>query len=315
VDLPMSVVALDGKATALPTLNHPLVQNHIEGQAVPFGVVRTLTCTLVSAPGRPCLDALPIPGETNEVAFFQSAFRRLVRSYDKLFDFVTYDAGGFSRANADAVIAAGKHYLFALKDEHRTMCRLADEHLQAEAVIDKTEDVLDNGTTVVRSLKLLRADPSWAYGDGKHASESLWPHAAAFLKVEYVKVKDRVVVERDERMFVSSYDPKRLTTQQWLLLVRSHWGVECNHHTLDTAFDEDDRPWIEADPHGMLAVLLLRRVAYTLLALYRAVTLRSDEGRAIPWKTLLQSVRDVLIAATEEQLAGLRLREAAAATR
>ena len=78
---------------------------------------------------------------------------------------------------------------------------------------------------------------------------------------------------------------------------------------------EDDRRWIEADPHGMLAVLLLRRIAYTLLALYRAVTLRSDEGRATRWKTLLQAVRDVLIAATEEQLAGLRLRDLAAATR
>ena len=60
-------------------------------------------------------------------------------------------------------------------------------------------------------------------------------------------------------------------------------------------------------------VLLLRRIAYTLLALYRAVTLRSDEGRATRWRALLQSVRDVLIAATEDQLAGLR--EIAAATR
>ena len=65
----------------------------------------------------------------------------------------------------------------------------------------------------------------------------------------------------------------------------------------------------------MLAVLLLRRIAYTLLALYRAVTLSSDEDRATRWKALLQSVRDVLIAATEEQLAGVRLRETAAATR
>jgi hypothetical protein len=63
----------------------------------------------------------------------------------------------------------------------------------------------------------------------------------------------------------------------------------------------------------MLAVLLLRRIAYTLLALYRAVTLRSDENRASPWKALLTSVRDALVAATEDQLAGLR--EIAAATR
>ncbi len=313
VGLPMSVVALDGKATALPTLNHPLVQNHIDGQVMPFGLVRTVTCSLVSAAGRPCIDAIPIPAGTNEVAWFQTAFKSVVETYGSLFHVVTYDAGGFSRANADAVIAAGKDYLFALKDEHRAMCKLAVELLAVENVIARTEDVLDNGTTVVRLLRLLRADPSWSYGDGKTPEQSVWPHAKAFLAVEYVKVKRGAIVERDERMFVSSYDPKRLTPAQWLRLVRSHWGVESSHHTLDTAFAEDDRPWIEADPQGMLAVLLLRRIAYTLLALYRAVTLRSDENRASPWKTLLTLVRDVLVAATEDQLAGLR--EIAAATR
>jgi hypothetical protein len=313
VGLPLSVVALDGKATALPTLNHPLVQNHIDGQVVPFGLVRTMTCALVSARGRPCLDAIPIPGETNEVGHFQAAFKSLVATYGPLFDVVSYDAGGFSRANADAVVAAGKDYLFALKDEHRTMCRLADEMLASETVIAHTEDVLDNGTVVVRSLRLLRADPSWSYGDGKTPGESVWPHAKAFLSVEYVKVQHGIVVERDDRMFVSSLDPTRLTTAQWLLLIRSHWGVENqNHHTLDTAFAEDDRPWIKADANGMLAVLLLRRIAYTLLALFRSVTLRSDESRATRWRVLLRWVRDALVAATEEHLAGLRPREAAA---
>ncbi len=312
VGLPVSVVALDGKATALPTLNHPLVQNHIDGQVMPFGLVRTVTCSLVSASGRPCIDAIPIPGSTNEVGHFQAAFKSVVETYGSLFDVVTYDAGGFSRVNADAVIAAGKDYLFGLKDEHRAMCKLAVELLAVENVIARTEDVLDNGTTVVRSLRLLRADPSWSYGDGKTPEESVWPHAKAFLAVEYVKVKRGVIVERDERMFVSSYDPKRLTPAQWLLLVQSHWGVESSHHTLDTAFAEDDRPWIAADPQGMLAVLLLRRIAYTLLALFRAAS-RSDEGRAIRWRALLVRVRDVLVAATEDQLADLR--EVAAATR
>ncbi len=65
----------------------------------------------------------------------------------------------------------------------------------------------------------------------------------------------------------------------------------------------------------MLAVLLLRRIAYTLLALFRAVTLRSDDNRAMRWRVLLRWVRDALVAVTEEQLAGLRSREVAAATR
>jgi hypothetical protein len=43
------------------------------------------------------------------------------------------------------------------------------------------------------------------------------------------------------------------------------------------------------------------------------VTLRSEENRATRWRVLLQSVRDVLVTATEDQLADLR--EVAAATR
>jgi hypothetical protein len=310
--LPIQAVALDGKATALPALNHPLVQDRHPEVGLPFGLVRTVTCSLVTAAGRPCIDAIPIPGATNEVGWFQTAFQSLVETYGGLFDVVTYDAGGFSKANADAVIAVGKHYLFALKDEHKTMFRLAREHLAGEAVLDRTEDSLDTETTVIRSLRLLRPDPSWSYGDGKTPEESLWPHAKAFVAVESVTVRRGEIVERAERLFVSSYDAARLTPEQWLLLVRGHWRVESAHHTFDTAFAEDARPWIEANPQGMLAVLLLRRIAYTLLSLFRAAS-RTEDGRAARWRDLLTRVRDVLVAATEAQLAGLR--EIAPATR
>lgn len=315
VGLPFGVVALDGKVTALPTLNHPLVQNQHPEVGLPYGLVRTVTCALVSARGRPCIDAIPIPRETNEVGFFQAAFRSLVEAHGALFDLVSCDAGGFSRANADAVVAAGKHYLFALKDEQRAMCRLAGELLSTEPVVEHTVDRL-RGEVVTRSLRLLRADPSWSYGDGKSPEESTWSHARTFLSVESVTTRDGEVVARDDRMYVTSLDVERLSPKQWLVLVRRHWGVENQcHHTLDTAFAEDTRPWIEADPHGMLAVLILRRVALTLLALYRAVTLRSKKRRATPWKALLQTLRDTLVAATEQHLAGLRQRDLPAATR
>jgi len=88
-----------------------------------------------------------------------------------------------------------------------------------------------------------------------------------------------------------------------------------NHHTFDTAFAEDERPWIEADANGMLAVLLLRRIAYTLLALFREVTLRSDANRATRWKDLLTWVRDALVAAAPEHTTNLRVREVCAAVR
>jgi hypothetical protein len=316
VGLPVGVVALDGKVTALPSINGEFAQTQHPQQGEPYGLMRTVTCALVSAAGRPCIDAIPIPAHTNEMGHFQAAFASVASTYGPLFQVVTYDAGALSEANGSAVVEAGKDYLFALKNEHRTMFKLATDLLAAQEVVARTEDVLDNQTTVTRTLKLLAVDPSWSYDDTKGPEESVWRHAKTFLSVESVTRRGGVVVENEVRLFVSSRAPERLSPKQWLYIVRAHWGVENqNHHTLDTAFAEDKRPWIEVDEHGMLAVLVLRRIAFTLLALFRAVTMRSDEHRAMRWKALLARVRDALVAATAETLAGLRGCEVAAATR
>ncbi len=316
VGLPVGVVALDGKVTALPCLNGEYIQNQVPEVGMPYGLVRTVTCALVSAAGRPCIDAIPIPAATNEMGHFQAAFASVAETYGTLFQMVTYDAGALSEANASAVVKAGKDYLFALKNEHRTMFKLASELLDPHGVAARTVDVPENAVTVTRELQLLPVDPSCSYGEGKGPDESVWAHAKTFLRVMSTKRRDGEVVEQDVRLFVSSRATNHLTPDQWLYVVRAHWGVENNnHHTFDTAFAEDDRPWIEADENGMLAVLLLRRIAYTLLALFRAVTLRSDENRATRWLVMLRWVRDALVALSAEHIENLRPREIAAATR
>lgn len=316
VGLPFHAVALDGKSTALPCWDDRFVQRNIPEKGLPYGLARTVTCSLVTAPGRPCIDAIPIPVKTNEMGAFQDCFESICTTYGSLFRVVTYDAGALSEANGRAVVDAGKDYLFTLKGDARTMFKLADELLATESPLAATLDRLDNRTTVQREVSLLAADPSYSYGNGKGAAHSTWSHAKTFLRVISEKRVDGVVVFREERMFVSSLGPKELTPAQWLLLVRSHWGVENNNHnTYDTAFEEDDRPWITGDTHGMLAVLILRRIAYSMLALFRSVTLRSDGGRATPWKSLLSLVRDVMVGVTSDEIAGIRPRQGALAMR
>ena len=314
--LPIRVVALDGKVTALPCLNQPFVQTKHLDDGAPYGLVRTVTVALVSAPGRPCIDAIPIPASTNEMGHFQAAFASVLGTYGGLFDVVTYDAGALSEANGEAVVKANKDYVFRLRGDQRAMYKLAEELLDPADAVARTIDVLDSRTTVTRTLTLLAVDPAWSYGNGKGPDETVWRHARTFLRIDSEKVRDGVVIESETRMSVSSMEPGRLTPKRWMHLVRCHWGVENNnHHTLDTAFAEDRRPWIEADANGMLAVLLLRRIAYTLLALFRAVSLRSDENRAARWKALLAWVRDALVAAAPEHTTNLRVREVCAAAR
>ena len=83
--------------------------------------------------------------------------------------------------------------------------------------------------------------------------------------------------------------------------------------TFDTVFFEDDKPWIQDSPKGALAVLLLRRIAYNLLALFRSVTQRSEERRRMPWAALLRGFAYAFVAVTDVHLAALRTRNIAAA--
>jgi hypothetical protein len=48
---------------------------------------------------------------------------------------------------------------------------------------------------------------------------------------------------------------------------------------------------------------ILRRIAYTLLTLFRGVTQRSEERRAVPWKALMTDCFFALVSTTAAELA------------
>ncbi|HKY35481.1 MAG TPA: hypothetical protein VJN18_06070, partial [Polyangiaceae bacterium] len=54
--------------------------------------------------------------------------------------------------------------------------------------------------------------------------------------------------------------------------------------------------------YGLVLVVALLRIAYTLLALFRSVTQRSDERRAVPWKTVMSEIFFALVTTTDYEL-------------
>lgn len=307
-DLPFGVLALDGKETALTCEPGPIAQKQQEGTKL--SIVRTVTCTLVSAAAKVCVDVIPIPAETNEMGQFEHALRELIRVYGKtgLFRVVSYDAGACSEYNARLVVGLQRDYIFVLKASQPTLLAEAKRLLEsrtaqeAEAVTDEAR----GGGTWVR--RVYTTDEMAGYLD--------WEHLQTVVRVESERLnKSGQRIAYENRYFVASLKRSELTKEQWLGLVRIHWGVENqNHNTFDTAFVEDKKPWIEADEQGMLAVLVLRRMAYNAVAFFRSVTQRSEEKRQTPWRDLLRSFYNLMIAATVEQLADLRRRGETLAT-
>jgi len=235
----------------------------------------------------------------------------LIRAYGRLslFQLVTADAGLCSRDNAAGVVLRQLDYLFALKDDQPTLFAEAKRLLSrqhATQAAAQTEDVTGSGF-VTRRLYL--TDEIAGFHD--------WNHLRVGLRVESIVThKDTgALLRRENRYYISSLQADRLTADQWLRIIRERWSVENQGHwTFDAILKEDDHPWIvngEDGPNGALAALLLRRVAYNILALTRSVTLRSEDNRCRPFAELMRALYNTLIAATDETVAALRPRVAA----
>jgi hypothetical protein len=306
--LPFGVVSLDGKGTAVPAADDFYAQRQTAGEDGPLaGLVRTVTATLTSSGARPVIDLMSIPASTNEMGMFERVLDGLLATYAKsdMFRLVTYDAGACSKDNARAACARGLHYLLALKNTQPTLYEEAARWLgprRPEEAAATSSDI-DHGKTVVRRLYL---DKAIAAPDG-------WDHLSTVLRVEMESFDESGArTAHDNRYFVSSLPRSRLTDEQWLLVLRRHWGVETSHQILDTAFAEDDHPWIEQNPRATVVVMVLRRIAYTLLTLWRGVTLRSDEQRTRPWCNVMRDILLAVVTATAEHLRALRRHRLAA---
>lgn len=313
--LPFGVLSMDGKVTAIRAWGDGLAQRQRHGgeggaDAGARGLLRTVTSVLISSRAKPVLDACPIAPETNEDGQFVQALDDVLTAYRglDLFRMVMYDSGACSLGNADSVRARHLQYAFRLDSKQPTLFAEAERLLGGRSH-DEADSFSEDqtGRGLVRRYAFLTSEMAAYHG---------WDHLRTTLRVRSETWSDdgRLICGED-RYYIASLAADRLSGSQWLALARLRWGVENQgHHTLDVAFAEDEHPWITADPKGMVAVLLLRRLAYNLLALFRNVTLRSGAGHRTPWKDLKRWVYNALISATDAQLAGLRQRAEVAAT-
>lgn len=303
-ELPFGVVSLDGKHFSLPTSDDYYAQRQTHAQDSPLvGVVRTVTATLTSISAQPIIDVTPIPAHTNEMGIFELALDRVCKAFAglDLFQLVTYDAGACSKANARAVRDRGLHYLFVLKSSQLSLYTEAQLWLGSRSAdtADVTREDVQRGHRVVRRLYL--SDATAAPEGGEH-----W-RTIVRVQTQTFDVSNQLVGS-DDRYLISSLPRYRLTTDHWLLVVRRHWGVETSHQILDGAFAEDDHPWISQNPRGALVIAILRRIAYTVLTLFRSVTQRSDERRRASWKLLILDVLTAFLTTNDDPIRGLRFR-------
>jgi len=305
--LPFGVVALDGKFVPAPAdWKCPYVQIRGKRDGHEYGLIGTVTATLISSRAKVCLDAEPIQRTWGEESRYPYVLHDLLQVYGSLdlFQLVTYDAGACSRTSARETRDNGLDYLFRLKEGKQPKltaeaCRLLGHRTVDEAAA--VDEQRYRGHLVRRSVYLAEETGVWPH----------WTGCRTLLRIRCDKLDDRgQAFESEDRYYVTSLAQDALTGEQWIRVTRGHWAVENNcHHTWDAVMREDDRRWIVADPKATLVVMLLRRITYNLLTLYRSVTLRSAPCRLTPWRVLLRWIYLALVAARMRHVEGLRHRK------
>jgi hypothetical protein len=308
--LPFGVLGLDGKGTRIDSWGKGYAQRQVGSDGRARALLRTMTCVLLSAAQPVCVHVAPIPPETNEDGFFRRLLDEVLRAYARpdLFRLVVTDAGSCSLANAAYVRLKKLHYLFRLNDKQPTLLKEAERVLgspPATAALAVTEERIRGG---IERRTLFATTEMAGFLD--------WTHLATVLLVRRERWDAQGRLEfRHERYFMTSLRYDALKPEQWLDLIRRYWSsVESGAHwALDMVFAEDRHPWIINDDQGALNLVILRRIAYNMVVLFRGVTQRSEERRATPWGDVLRWVYNALISATAEQVASLRPRPEAAA--
>jgi len=303
--IPPGIVSMDGKATAINAWDDTIAQkqDHSAGPGA-HGVIRTITASLISSPARPIIDAFPVPASTNEAGAFPDALDALLNAYASigLVRMVLYDSGACTRANADYASEKGVLWAFALTANQPTLLAEAKRILGDKPLESANHVSRDKRGNATARRHLFITEELAGFHD--------WRHLRTTLRiVSDLLHPDGTVEHVDERYFISSAPAGRFTADKWNLIIRRRWAVENEaHNVLDTAFEEDTKPYFKVSPPGALNVMILRRIAHTLLSFLRAVTFRSKANRAIPWKSLFAKMAVALVAATAVDVDGLRQR-------
>lgn len=208
-----------------------------------------------AADARLTLGQEAVDEKSNEI----TAIPRLLAVLDLTGALVTIDAMGCQREIAGTVIERGGDYVLAVKENQPTL--YAEVERMDEAARATEYAGASTHCTEGRGHGRDELRACWVLTDLEALGERpKWPG----LRSVAVVVRDRTVAGKNScetHYYISS---RAMTAQEFLDVIRAHWGIENSlHWVLDVSFGED-RSRVRTD-HGPENVALIRRMAVSML--------------------------------------------------
>lgn len=171
---------------------------------------------------------------------------------------VTIDAMGCQKDIAETIIDNGADYVFGLKGNQSGLL----QEVEDEFLFSKGATVFENldfghGRIETRKCSVINSK------DFDHVlSHKEWKSMTSIIRIESERdFKNKELVENATRYYISSADK---TPEEFLHIIRSHWGVENKlHWMLDVAFAEDFNR--KRAGHASQNFSLINKIALTLL--------------------------------------------------
>jgi len=216
------------------------------------------------------LGQLACDAKSNEI----TAIPRLLELLDLRDAVVSIDAMGCQKAIAAQIVKQKGDYLLAVKDNqptlHEAVAFYFDEAIQAgwKGLRHRfARDVYGDHGRIETRRCWATADVGWLKGQGQD-----WPGLGGLVCVESERevLGSDLPVAAERRYFITSVDPRKLSGDELLALVRRHWGIENQlHWCLDVVFAEDASR-VRKD-HGGENLSRMRRLTLNLVRQMRKV--------------------------------------------
>ena len=281
-EFPLRVTAIDGKCISVSAKRVGEFSQESACNGTVQYVNRALRAFHVSNQTTLCIGQREIHGKAAETSEFQAFMCSLIADYanTSLLDVISVDAGMTSKTNADFLINHGLNYIMGLKGPQPTLLANAKRLLGSSVTPDKLTVEQLNGQRVVREFFRCVA-PQECQHEWSHLHE-FWRILQTTTNIASGKV------EIDERYFLSSLAPQKLTNAQVMQVIRMHWRIENNGNWItDVAFREDDSPFAN---HALVLISLMRMIAYNIISRLKTRRLRLAQARAMSWTAIMKLV-------------------------
>jgi predicted transposase YbfD/YdcC len=201
-------------------------------------------------------------GKPTEPQALKAALAELIDHYPLLRLF-TADALFMQRPLAQAILDAGRDFLFAVKDNQPALLEAIQTSFQEVAAQPPDVETKEKKSGEIHTRKL------WII-EGEEVDyireATAFPGLKMILRVDFQASVKGAPIRQETRYLATSLSPDEVSPERLMRLVRGHWCVENGLHFLKDRWWDEDRQWsIRAGLAERLASL--RNAALTALRL------------------------------------------------